>query len=152
AEAELMWAGRRLGLGLAALYDGRHAQAIGAGEAVWSRLGLAAGLAWRPGPGGAGLVGGHGALGGGGGVIGGRADPATRATRTVDSTAAAGVRIGRRWPWSAVWIEGTARAFLRSQGVYVRGSGEAADLPRWEAGVSIGGSFGPGVTSARDPT
>jgi hypothetical protein len=127
-----------------ALFVGGHEMSVGSGSARWRRFGIAAAVGsrrswsplWAEGRAGIALT----VL-----DISGRAFPQNGSGITFDPGVQLGFRGGltvSRSQWWHWWIDATIAFWPRSQTVYVDGAPGSATLPRGEALLGLGTSFG----------
>ena len=140
AEVVLSRPGAPFAFGGSALFVATHATTVSPGVGSWRRFGLvvdgrrraAWASAWLEARVGLALT----AL-----AIGGSALGETSGGMTLDPGALVGLRVGLAGGPAVSWLEVAATAWPRRQTVYVRDGG-SADLPRFEALIGVGLSWG----------
>jgi hypothetical protein len=140
-EAAMLSRQGRWALSVAGLYTGRHRKSVGMGEGIWRRWGGAAGGSWQ-------AVRRRLWLDLRGELlvtrldIVGRGFPTNTGGTTWDLGAAAGMRLGygrgHVQPWLGAWAVGWAG----TQNVHVSGAAERQEIPRVEALLGAGATFG----------
>jgi hypothetical protein len=140
----------RLLLAVGGLYVADHSMPLGPGDVVWSRFGVVASLAYTMPLGPRWFV----EAGAGAGAtalhLEGRDVPSATSSSTFDPGASVLLRFGHRGDRTELWIGATLWRWLRPQGAFLRGTGDAVDLSRWEVNLGLGGRFG--VTFGRVAT